>query len=204
MRKHLFALTGAVALGLATAVSGSLPAGAIQLAPGVVSAADTNVIQVQREGREGGRDAGASSGGERRGGSDGVRGSGRGGDAANTRQRSVQGQRPQVQRQNVQRQNVQQESVQRESVQRQDVRRDRQRTVSPRTVERNSRVTVQRSGDHRPVRRGWSRDRRHIFYGAYLIGVPFGYTTYATHPCYSWLIGPQGPGYYWDYDRCPV
>ena len=56
----------------------------------------------------------------------------------------------------------------------------------------------------RIVRQGWSRDRRHAFYGAYLLGVPLGYAAYASHPCYVWLVGPRGPGYYWNYDRCPV
>ena len=34
--------------------------------------------------------------------------------------------------------------------------------------------------------------------------VPNGYAAYATHPCYEWLVGPRGQGYYWNYDRCPV
>lgn len=199
MKKHLLSMTGAVAFGFATAVSGSLPAGAIQFAPGLGSAADTNVIQVQREGRGSGGDAGARSGAPRSGVPQGMRGGGRGGDAATTGQRGIQGQRPQIQRQNVERRNVQP----RQNVQRPDVRRDRPRASSPRNVERRSR-TVERRGHHRPIRRGWSRDRRHAFYGAYVIGVPFGYATYAAHPCYSWAIGPQGPGYYWNYLRCPV
>jgi len=52
--------------------------------------------------------------------------------------------------------------------------------------------------------RGWSRDHRHRFFGAFLIGVPFGYAAVASHPCYEWFYGPQGWGYYWDYGRCPV
>jgi hypothetical protein len=198
MRKHLLAMTGAAALGLATAVSGTFPAGAIQLAPGFGSAVDTNVIQIQRDGRGGG-DAGARSGGQP-GMPDGMRGGGRGGDAVNTGQLGTQG--PQVER------NVERQNVQRENVQRQDVQRDRQRASSPRNVNRDSRAErrgyhVERRGDHRPIRRGWSRDR-HAFYGAYVLGVPFGYATYASHPCYSWLIGPHGAGYYWDYSRCPI
>ena len=35
-------------------------------------------------------------------------------------------------------------------------------------------------------------------------GAPYFYAAYASHPCYVWLVGPQGPGYYWNYDRCPV
>ncbi len=201
MRKHLLAMTGAAALGLATAVSGTFPAGAIQLAPGLGSA-DTNIIQVQRGGGDGGgRNAGASSGGQQSGAAAGARGMG-GGDAANIGQRGMQG--PQGGRDNVQLQG----SV-RQDVQTQGVQRDRPRASSSRSMDRDSRAErrgyhVERRGDHRPIRRGWSRDRRHAFYGAFVIGVPFGYATYAAHPCYSWLIGPHGAGYYWDYSRCPV
>ena len=74
----------------------------------------------------------------------------------------------------------------------------REGSSSHRRVDRAPDVRV------RIVRQGWSRDRRHAFYGAYLLGVPLGYAAYASHPCYEWLVGPQGPGYYWNYDRCPV
>jgi len=52
--------------------------------------------------------------------------------------------------------------------------------------------------------RGWDRHHKHRFFGAFLIGVPFGYATISAHPCYDWIYGPQGWGYYWSYDRCPV
>ncbi|MCC6947072.1 MAG: hypothetical protein IT539_04820 [Bradyrhizobiaceae bacterium] len=61
--------------------------------------------------------------------------------------------------------------------------------------------------DGRPprlVHRGWSRDHRHRFFGAFLLGVPFGYTAVVSNPCYDWTYGPYGLGYYWNYDRCPV
>ena len=54
------------------------------------------------------------------------------------------------------------------------------------------------------VHRGWDRHHKHRFFGAFLIGVPFGYAAVSTHPCYDWIYGPQGWGYYWNYDRCPV
>ena len=49
----------------------------------------------------------------------------------------------------------------------------------------------------------WSRDRRHRFYGPYF-AVPLGFTLYATHPCYDWVYGSRGWGYYWNYTRCPL
>jgi hypothetical protein len=52
--------------------------------------------------------------------------------------------------------------------------------------------------------KGWSRDHKHKFFGTFLIGVPFGYAAIETHPCYDWVYGPQGWGYYWNYARCPV
>jgi len=52
--------------------------------------------------------------------------------------------------------------------------------------------------------RGWDRHHKHRFFGVFLIGVPYGYYAVADNPCYDWLYGPQGWGYYWSYDRCPV
>jgi hypothetical protein len=43
-----------------------------------------------------------------------------------------------------------------------------------------------------------------VFFGGFLVGVPYGYATVAGHPCYDWRLGPSGPGYYWNYYRCPV
>jgi hypothetical protein len=54
------------------------------------------------------------------------------------------------------------------------------------------------------VHRGWDRHHKHRFFGVFLVGVPYGYYAVADHPCYDWVYGPQGWGYYWNYDRCPV
>ena len=161
MKKHLLAMAGAtgfgkswrprataIALGLATAALGAVSADAIQLAPGLGTTLDSNVIQVQKNDRDGDRHI--KKFGNRVGSED----------------------------RNFKREN----------------------TSFQRKVDRSPDVRVQ----HRIVRQGWSRDRRHAFYGAYLLGVPMGYAAYASHPCYVWLVGPQGPGYYWNYDRCPV
>jgi hypothetical protein len=150
MRNHLLAMTGAVALGLATVASGTVSAGTIQPVPGLGSA-DSGVIYIQKGDREEGRRSNRSD------------------------NRSGEGR----------------------DFQRQD-------SSSNRNVDRSPVVRIERQVEHRAVRRGWSRDRKHAFYGAVLLGVPFGYTTYASHPCYEWLVGPQGPGYYWNYGRCPV
>jgi hypothetical protein len=56
----------------------------------------------------------------------------------------------------------------------------------------------------RLVHRGWDRHHRHRFFGAFLVGIPLGYAAISTHPCYDWVYGPYGWGYYWNYDRCPV
>jgi hypothetical protein len=158
MKKQLLAMAGATALGkfwrpraiatalgLITAASGSVSAGAIQLAPDLGTNL-SNVIQVQKSDR----------GGDRHIEKFGIR------------------------------------------VGREDQNFRREGSSSHRKVNRAPDVRV------RIVRQGWSRDRKHVFYGAYLLGVPLGYAAYASHPCYEWLVGPQGPGYYWNYDRCPV
>jgi hypothetical protein len=155
MKKQLLAMAGATALGLATAASGSVSAGAIQLAPGLDTSL-SNVVHVQKNDRDGDRHIekfGIRVGSEDR---------------------------------NARREGSEDRNVRREGF------------SSHRKVDRAPDVRV------RIVRQGWSRDRKHVFYGAYLIGVPMGYAAYASHPCYEWLVGPQGPGYYWNYDRCPV
>lgn len=183
MKKHLLAMASAAVLGLATSGPGS--AGAIQFVPGLGSAVDSNVIQVQRQsGAVGAREPGQSNAG---------RGDARGGSEGRSSQRSNDGQRGRMQGGN--------------TVQFQDTNRGSRASIARRgndRVERRGNDRVERRGHHRVVRRGWSRDRRHAFYGAVLIGVPYGYATYASHPCYDWVYGPQGPGYYWNYDRCPV
>jgi hypothetical protein len=161
MKKHLLAMAGAnalekfwrpraiaIALGLITAASFSVSAGAIQLAPGLSTKLDSNVIQVQKSDRGGAR-------------------------------------------------NIEKFDIR---VGREDRNVKRENSSSHRKVNRAPEIRVER----RIVRQGWSRDRKHAFYGAYLLGVPMGYAAYASHPCYQWLVGPQGPGYYWNYDRCPV
>ncbi|MEX2127785.1 MAG: hypothetical protein WD871_06025 [Xanthobacteraceae bacterium] len=185
MKKHLLALAGAAALGLATVASGPVSAATIKLAPGL-GAVDSGVIQVVEKEREDGRRAGKF--GTRVDGRGGARaqtgasvlspGDFRSGTAPKVSHSADEGPRGQVQGQNVQRQGV----------------------SSSRNVDRGPRA----SGDHRAVRRGWSRDHKYAFYGAILVGVPFGYATYASHPCYDWLVGPEGVGYYWNYERCPV
>jgi hypothetical protein len=186
MRKQLLAMASATILGLAGAASAPLSAGAVQIAPGLGSQANSNIIQVQVPSRDGdGQRRGITrSGGQRPqpGASSSSRGDFQGGKA--TSQRGIAAPSRQVQGRTVQRQNVQ----------RQDF------STSRRSVERSPRVTVQ----HRIVRQGWSRDRRNAYYGAYLLGIPFGYAAYASNPCYDWVVGPQGPGYYWNYGRCPV
>jgi hypothetical protein len=65
-------------------------------------------------------------------------------------------------------------------------------------------ATPRKAAPRRDSRRyRWSRDRRHRFYGPYF-AVPWGFTLYATHPCYDWRYGSRGWGYYWNYARCPL
>jgi hypothetical protein len=137
---------------------------------------DTNVIQIQDRGDRvrGGEFSGRSGGDRVRGGAQIQRSDGN----RVTRSRSDDGRRA--------------------------TRSDRQFSGDVRRGQQSEFRREFRRGQHRHVRRGWSRDRRHIFYGAVLVGVPFGYATYASHPCYDWLAGPHGVGYYWNYYRCPV
>jgi hypothetical protein len=189
MRKHLFAMASVSVLGLATAIG---TAGAFTLTP---IGSDTNVIQVKDRGemgRGGGSGRGAVSG--RSGGDVSVRSGGgfRGGTQIqrNTGPRVSSGNRVTRSRGDDGRRAITRS------------RSDDGRRVITRSDSQFSRDVSR--GQHRHVRRGWSRDRRHIFYGAVLVGVPFGYAVYDSHPCYDWLAGPQGVGYYWNYYRCPV
>jgi hypothetical protein len=204
MRKHLLAMASVTALGLATSVGA---AHAISLAP---IGSDSSVIQIQDRGDRGG--GGGGGGGEmgRGGGSGGSGVSGRsGGDAGASGGRDVRGgaqvqrnEGPRVQRNEATR--VQRnEGPRAHSTDRVTrLRGDGQRSINRGDGDRQ--ISRDFNRGHRHVNRGWSRDRRHIFYGAALIGVPFGYAAYASHPCYDWLAGPRGVGYYWSYDRCPV
>jgi hypothetical protein len=201
MRKHMLAMAGVSALGLATAIGS---ANAITLAP---IGSDMNVIQVQgRTGGSGGdMGRGGGGGGEmnRGGGQGGGALSGRsGGDAAVRGGGDVRGggqfqrsEGPRAQRNEGPRVGTADRVTRSRG---DDGRRSMNRGDGDRQFSRNF------DRGHRHAHRGWSRDRRHIFYGAALIGVPFGYAAYASHPCYDWVAGPRGVGYYWNYDRCPV
>ena len=201
MRKHLFAMASVTVLGLATAIGS---AGALTLTP---IGSDTNVIQVKDRGERGrgsgsgrsavsgrsGGDVSVRSGGGFRGGAQFQRNTGPRASSGNlvTRSRGDDGRRAITRSRG------------------DDGRRAITRSRSDdgrRAITRSDRQFSRdvRRGQHRHVHRGWSRDRRHIFYGAVLVGVPFGYAAYDSHPCYDWLDGPQGVGYYWNYYRCPV
>jgi hypothetical protein len=227
MKKQLLAMASSAALGLAISMSG--PAGAIQLTPGLGNAADANVIQVRDRGNDGGRGGHMSI----RGGGDSGRGMSRGNFSAPRANFQARGQvnrsdfqargqvnrgdfhaRGQVNRDNFSRRDfnradrgdfrargqVQTREIQRD-VQRRDLQRER------RDVNRNDghKDYSRWKGNHpRLTHRGWDRHHKHRFFGAFLIGVPFGYAAISAHPCYDWVYGPQGWGYYWSYDRCPV
>jgi hypothetical protein len=95
---------------------------------------------------------------------------------------------------------VQSREIQRD-VQRRELQRER------RDINRNdgNKDYSRWKGNHpRLSHRGWDRHHKHRFFGAFLIGVPFGYAAISANPCYDWVYGPQGWGYYWNYDRCPV
>jgi hypothetical protein len=208
MRKLSMLAAGASALSIAAFAS--VPAGAIQVAPnGGAGAANLPIVQAQFEGK--GRFGGGSSAGNRgpRGG--GPAFSGRGPSGPSFNGRSSRG------------------SVQQRSVRGPTVNRNFNRNDAPRVTRRGNSAPYARSnGRHdgknwsphdgnknwsrhdgkrwngRLVRRGWSRDHRHAFYGAILLGVPFGYAMVESNPCYDWNYGPSGWGYYWNYYRCPV
>jgi hypothetical protein len=219
MRKRIFAMASSAALAVATA---SVPAGAMPLPGGGGVAFDANVIQVQGKEMRGGPGGGGFSGGTggnvagsiSRGG-DGpggnIRGSfgGRAGPDAGGRAGADagvtvrRGDGPGVsgrgQVSGEQRFTREGDSRPRGRVGNSD-RRDFSYGGNSRKGD------FSRWAGNRPhIRhRGWSRDHRHRFFGAFLIGVPFGYAAVSSHPCYDWFYGPQGWGYYWSYDRCPV
>ncbi|MEX0589568.1 MAG: hypothetical protein WD207_00620 [Xanthobacteraceae bacterium] len=218
-RKQLLAMASVAALGLATAASGSVSAAAIYLAPDAGTAVDSNVIQVQGRGHEGrgrpGANFNARGGGSpganfsargkvglQQGPSASMRGNFRSGPGPSFAQRGADGPRGQIQKQNFQGQdfssrwssdNRPRGSIQKQNFQGQDFSSRWNSDNRPRgSIERHR-------GNHRVVWHG-----RHHFHGAFLFGVPFGVAVYASHPCYDWIYGPQGLGYYWNYDRCPV
>lgn len=198
MRKAFLAITSSVALSAAASLSGVAPANAIQLMQGHGVSADSHVIQVQ--GRGEGPRMGARGGFSARGGpGPSVRGGFQGraqvaprGGQLQAAPRGGFAPRAQVQRREFQRRDFGPRVQSRRDG---DFRRfDRRRIESRRHFKDRPRI----------VHRGWSRDRRHRFFGAFLLGVPFGYAAIAAHPCYDWTYGPYGWGYYWNYYRCPV
>lgn len=211
MRQRMFAMVSSAALAVATA---SVPAGALPLPAGGGAAFDANVIQVQGNEMRGGPGgggglsgrAGGSVGGSVSRGGDGpsgnVRGSfgGRAGADAGVNIRRGDG--PSVSGRG---QVTGEQRFTREGDSRPRARvGDSDRRDFSRRGDRKG--DFSRWAGNRPhIRhRGWSRDHRHRFFGAFLIGVPFGYAAVSSHPCYDWFYGPQGWGYYWSYDRCPV
>lgn len=206
MRKQLFAIASSVAL----AVAMSAPAGAFQLSPGAGIAQDTNVIHVRDRGDSGGRsgNVGNFSGG--RSGSSGPGVSARGNFSGpsvrgNFSAPSARGNfepRGQVQSRDFSRGKFQSNEA-RGQVQTQ--RRDFDRSDYSRRESRHS-GDFSRWQGNKPhlAHRGWDRHHKHRFFGAFLIGVPYGYYAISGNPCYDWFYGPEGWGYYWNYDRCPV
>jgi hypothetical protein len=245
MRKQLLAMASTAALGLA--LSASVPAGAIQIAP-VGNAPDASVIQVQDKGRgnsggfSGGRSGGPSGGpgisGRSAGPSGGPGISGRGNfSAPNARgnfeargqtqsmprgnfeaRGKTQGPNPQLQSRDLSRGNFEPRGeVNRKDFNKKDFgdKKDISRGDFDRPRGDVSRGDWNKNGDKKDfsrwkgnkphlTHRGWDRHHKHRFFGAFLIGVPFGYYTIASNPCYDWIYGPQGWGYYWNYDRCPA
>jgi hypothetical protein len=223
MRRQLLAMASSAALGLAISMSG--PAGAIQLTPGLGNAADANVIQVRdrdNDGGRGGANVNARGGGagemnrgnfsapranfQARGGDFQARGQIHRGDFHargqvnrgdfNRADRGDFRPRGQVQTRELQSRDLQRRDIQRRDVDRKDFNRN----------DGDRRADYSRWKGSRPhlAHRGWDRHHKHRFFGAFLIGVPYGYYAISANPCYDWLYGPQGWGYYWSYDRCPV
>jgi hypothetical protein len=231
MRRHLLAMASSAALGLAISMSG--PAGAIQPTPGLGNAADANIIQVRDKGNDGGRggaNVNVRSGGDggrgmNRGNFSAPRANFQARGQMNRGDFQARGQihrgdfhaRGRVNRGEFNRADksdfrprgqVQTRELQSRDVQRQDLQRQR-RDVDRKDFNRNDgdrRADYSRWKGNRPhlAHRGWDRHHHHRFYGAFLIGVPFGYTAISANPCYDWIYGPQGWGYYWNYDTCPV
>jgi hypothetical protein len=234
MKKQLLAMASTAALGLA--LSASVPASAIQVAPSG-NAPDASVIQVQDKGRgnfggfSGGRSGGPSGGpgisGRSAAPSGGPAISGRGNFSAPSARGNfeargqTQGPKPQLQTRDLPRGNfeprgeVSRKDFDKKDFGRKDISRgDFDRKGSPRgDVSRGDwdkkdwdKKDFSRWKGNKPnlVHRGWDRHHKHRFFGAFLIGVPFGYYVVASNPCYDWIYGPQGWGYYWNYDRCPA
>jgi hypothetical protein len=208
MRKQLLAMGSISAL--AIALSASAPANAIQLAPGLGAAPDAKVIHVQDRARGGER--GPSMG--NRGTDARINVSPRGNiDARGSFQSRGQVQtrelpRGQVQSRDFDRRDFSRDSDRRDYSRsdRRDYSRDSDRRDYSRDRRDDSRKDFSRWHGAKPhiVHRGWDRHHRHRFYGAFLIGVPYGYYAVTGNPCYDWIYGPEGWGYYWNYDRCPV
>jgi hypothetical protein len=225
MRKQLLAMASTAALGLAVSVSG--PAGAIQLTPGAGNAPDASVIQVQDKRHfGGGRGAGPGISARGPGGPSGGPGISARGMSGPIQLRGPSGgdfqPRGQVQTRNFSSDKFEARGqVQSRNLQKRDVQTfkkpDSQAFRKPDFKSQNFPRGEVRRGDwdkkdfsrwsgNKPhiVHRGWDRHHKHRFFGAFLIGVPFGYYVVASNPCYDWIYGPQGWGYYWNYDRCPV
>jgi hypothetical protein len=209
---------------LGIAVAASSPAGAIQPAPDLGNAADANLVQVQGRGHDGDRRGGSNfnrSGGENRGMARGNFSAPRGEFRGNFQARGDRGDlraRGQVQTRELQSRDFKRGDrddfrargqVQTREIQRENRRDLDRRDLSRRDISRDGdrKADYSRWKDNRHVslkHRGWDRHHKHRFFGAFLIGVPFGYSVVAANPCYDWIYGPQGWGYYWNYDRCPV
>jgi hypothetical protein len=211
MRKELLAMASATALGLAIGIS---PAGALQIAPGV-GVTDANLIQVgDRGGHGGGRSGGSVNiGGGNRGGSSGFSGHVGGRSSADFGGRSgsdfrVQGEArgsANFKAQSDNRGNLQfnrGDDRPRASVR--DGKPDGDGKWSGKwDGKKDGKWSDRGDWDGKLKHRGRSK-HGHVFFGAFLLGVPYGYATVASHPCYDWTFGPNGWGYYWNHYRCPV
>jgi hypothetical protein len=224
MRKELLAMASATALGFGI---GLTPAGALQIAPSVGSS-DSNIIKVQREGRGGGGGSFNAGGGGDSGGRGGVSGNfssrggsdmgGRGGANlsahGNARGDGARGS-ANFQAQGEGRGNVQFNRRAGGPHASFGDKGDR-RGPSNEAMRRDSDNKGRRGGDKgdwkwsdkkdwgdKLKHRGRSK-HGHVFFGGFLVGVPFGYAAVTGHPCYDWTFGPNGWGYYWNYYRCPV
>ena len=229
MRRQLLAMASSAAVGLAISASG--PAGAIQLTPGLGSATDTNVIQVKdRDGSGFSGRSGGNSGGISRGnfsaprGNVQIRGESHGNFSAQGGKFEARGQ---VQNKSIQsggnfeprgdsrsgyfnKKDFSQKNFDKNNLPRGEVKKDwgnkdwNKKDWGDKNWDNKKDFTRWKGNHPKLVTRGWDRHHKHRFFGVFLIGVPYGYYAVAEHPCYDWLYGPQGWGYYWSYDRCPV
>jgi hypothetical protein len=188
-----------MASSVALAVAVSTPAGAMQFSAGAGNAPDANVIQVQDKGH-GGRSGGHFSGGGSGGPSGGPSVSTRGNFSGPSARGNFEA-RGQVQTRDLPRGNIQP----RGELSKKDLPRGEVHggDWNKKEWDRKDFSRWQGSKPH-IVHRGWDRHHKHRFFGAFLIGVPYGYYAVVSNPCYDWFYGPQGWGYYWNYDRCPV